>query len=70
MDSHHAESRPGVRNVKGEVERMRSDTVLQYDWLARLWEGVTLALLGNIIIIWVSFYQVSIFKVKADEASS
>ena len=28
-DSHRAESRPGVRNVKGEVERMRSDTVLQ-----------------------------------------
>ena len=38
MDSHHAESRPGVRNVKGEVERMRSDTVLQYDWLASLRE--------------------------------
>ena len=48
---------------------MSCDTVLQYDWLARLREGVTLALLGNVIIIWVSFYQVSIFRVKADEAS-
>ena len=49
---------------------MRSDTVLQYDWLASLREGgVTLALLGNVLIIGVSFYQVSIFRVKADEAS-
>ena len=69
MDSHHAERRPGVRNVKGEVERMRSDTVLQYEWLTRLRERLTLALLGNVIIIWVSFYEVSIFRVKADEAS-
>ena len=58
-----------MRNVKGEVERMRSDTVLQYEWLTRLREGVTLALLGNVIIIWVSFYQVSMFRVKSDEAS-
>ena len=58
-----------MRNVKGEVERMRSDTVLQYEWLTRLREGVTLALLGNVVIIWASLYQVSIFRVKAEEAS-
>ena len=38
-----AESGPGVGKVKGEVERMRSDTVLLYERLATLREVVTLS---------------------------
>jgi len=38
-----AEGGPGVGKVKGEVERMRSDTVQLYERLARLGEVVSLA---------------------------
>ena len=38
-----AQGGPGLENVIGKVERMKSDTVLLYERLARLGEVVSLA---------------------------
>ena len=38
-----AQGGPGVENVNGKVERMKSDTVQLYERLARLGEVVSLA---------------------------